>query len=51
VRIAMLALRMTQRPIGRLAAMVGLSAVPSGLAVLARLTRVANPRAVVVVAK
>lgn len=51
VRIAMLALRLTRRPIGRLAAMVGLSAVPSGLSVLARLTRVADPHAVVVEAK
>ena len=45
VRLAMAALRLTRHPLGRLAAMVGLSAAPGGLAVLARLTRVADPHA------
>jgi flavin-dependent dehydrogenase len=41
VRLAMAALRLTRHPLGRLAAMIGLTAMPRGLAVLARLTRVA----------
>lgn len=45
VRLAMAALRLARHPVGRLAAMVGLSAVPGGLALLARLTRVADPHA------
>jgi flavin-dependent dehydrogenase len=45
VRVAMTALRMARHPVGRLAAMVGLSAVPGALASLARLTRVAEPPA------
>ena len=45
VRLAMAALRLARHPVGRLAAMAGLSAVPGGLALLARLTRVADPRA------
>jgi len=45
VRLAMAALRLARHPLGRWAAMVGLSAVPGGLALLARLTRVADPRA------
>lgn len=45
VRLAMAALRMARHPVGRLAAMVGLSAVPGALALLARLTRVADPHA------
>lgn len=45
VRLAMAALRLARHPIGRLAAMAGLSAVPGGLALLARLTRVADPHA------
>ena len=43
VRVAMAALRLTRHPLGRLAAMVGLSVVPGGLALLARLTRVTDP--------
>jgi menaquinone-9 beta-reductase len=45
VRLAMAALRLARHPLGRLAAMVGLSAAPGGLALLARLTRVAATRA------
>lgn len=45
VRLAMAALRLTRYPLGRLAAMVGLSVVPGGLALLARLTRIADPLA------
>ena len=45
VRLAMAALRIARHPVGRLAAMAGLSAVPGGLALLARLTRVADPHA------
>ena len=45
VRLAMAALRLARHPVGRWAAMAGLSAVPGGLALLARLTRVADPDA------
>jgi menaquinone-9 beta-reductase len=45
VRLAMAALRMARHPVGRLAAMTGLAAIPGGLALLARLTRVADPQA------
>ncbi|MEN9933092.1 MAG: hypothetical protein RIS17_1665 [Pseudomonadota bacterium] len=45
VRLAMAALGMARHPVGRLAAIAGLSAIPSGLALLARLTRVADPHA------
>jgi flavin-dependent dehydrogenase len=45
VRLAMAALRLARHPVGRLAAMAGLSAVPGGLALLARFTRVADPHA------
>ena len=45
VRLAMAALRTARRPMGRYAAMFGLSAVPGALALLARLTRVADPHA------
>jgi len=43
VRLAMAALRLMRHPMGRLAAMAGLSAAPGGLAMLARMTRVADP--------
>jgi len=43
VRLAMAALAVARHPLGRLAAMAGLSAIPGGLALLARLTRVADP--------
>ncbi|WP_310476098.1 electron transfer flavoprotein, partial [Sandarakinorhabdus sp.] len=43
VRLAMAALAVARHPIGRYAAMAGLSAIPGGLALLARLTRVADP--------
>ncbi len=49
VRLAMAALRMARHPVGRLAAMTGLAAIPGGLALLARLTRVADPHAYAVV--
>ena len=39
------ALAVARHPLGRLAAMAGLSAIPGGLALLARLTRVADPHA------
>ncbi|MCM0031847.1 NAD(P)/FAD-dependent oxidoreductase [Sandarakinorhabdus limnophila] len=45
VRLAMAALAVARHPLGRLAAMAGLSAIPGGLALLARLTRVADPHA------
>lgn len=45
VRLAMAALRLARHPVGRWAAMVGLSAVPGALALLARLTRVSDPHA------
>ena len=45
VRLAMAALAIARHPLGRYAAMAGLSAIPGGLALLARLTRVADPRA------
>jgi menaquinone-9 beta-reductase len=45
VRLAMAALAVARHPLGRLAAMAGLSALPGGLALLARLTRVADPHA------
>jgi flavin-dependent dehydrogenase len=45
VRLAMAALAVARHPIGRLAAMAGLSALPGGLALLARLTRVVEPPA------
>ena len=45
VRLAMAALAMARHPVGRLAAMAGLSAIPGGLGLLARLTRVADPHA------
>lgn len=45
VRLAMAALAVARHPVGRLAAMAGLSAIPGGLALLARLTRVADPHA------
>lgn len=44
VRVAMAALRLARHPVGRVAAMVGLSVVPGGLRVLARVTRVADAR-------
>ena len=43
VSLAMAALAVARHPLGRLAAMAGLSAIPGGLALLARLTRVADP--------
>lgn len=43
VRLAMAALRLARHPIGRLAAFTGLAAVPGALALMARLTRVAEP--------
>jgi menaquinone-9 beta-reductase len=45
VRLAMAALAVARHPLGRLAAMAGLAAVPGGLGLLARLTRVADPHA------
>jgi flavin-dependent dehydrogenase len=45
VRLAMAALALARHPLGRLAAMAGLAAIPGGLALLARLTRVADPHA------
>lgn len=45
VRLAMAALALAQHPAGRWAAMAGLGAVPGALALLARATRVADPRA------
>lgn len=45
VRLAMAALAVARHPVGRLAAMAGLSAIPGGLGLLARLTRVADPHA------
>ncbi|WP_017667834.1 FAD-dependent monooxygenase [Sandarakinorhabdus sp. AAP62] len=45
VRLAMVALSVARHPLGRLAAIAGLSAIPGGLALLARLTRVADPHA------
>jgi menaquinone-9 beta-reductase len=45
VRLAMAALAVARHPLGRYAAMAGLSAIPGGLALLARLTRVADPHA------
>lgn len=43
VRLAMAGLGIARHPLGRLAALAGLSAVPGALALLARLTRVADP--------
>ncbi|MEI6487024.1 MAG: electron transfer flavoprotein [Sphingomonadales bacterium] len=45
VRLAMAALAVARHPVGRLAAIAGLSAIPGGLTLLARLTRVADPHA------
>jgi flavin-dependent dehydrogenase len=45
VRLAMAALGIARNPVGRLAAIAGLSAIPGALALMARLTRVADPRA------
>lgn len=45
VRLAMAALAVARHPLGRLAAMAGLSAIPGSLTLLARLTRVADPHA------
>lgn len=45
VRLAMAALAVARHPLGRMAALAGLSAIPGGLALLARLTRVADPHA------
>jgi flavin-dependent dehydrogenase len=45
VGLAMAALTVARHPLRRLAAMAGLSAIPGGLALLARLTRVADPHA------
>jgi menaquinone-9 beta-reductase len=45
VSLAMAALAVARHPLGRMAAMAGLSAIPGGLALLARLTRVADPHA------
>lgn len=42
VRVAMAALKLARYPVGRVAAMLGLSAMPGVLGVLARLTRVAS---------
>ncbi len=43
VRLAMAALRLAETRLGRLAALAGLAAIPGALALLARLTRVAEP--------
>ncbi len=43
VRLAMAGLSLARHPLGRLAALAGLSAVPGALALMARLTRVADP--------
>ncbi len=43
VRVAMAGLALARSPLGRLAGMAGLSAVPGALGLLARLTRVADP--------
>lgn len=43
VRLAMAALRLARHPVGRIAAIAGLAAVPGALALLARATRVAPP--------
>lgn len=48
VTLAMAALAVARHPVGRLAAIAGLSAIPGGLALLARLTRVADPHALAV---
>lgn len=45
VRLAMAALRLAETRAGRLAAIAGLGAIPGALALLARLTRVADPNA------
>jgi menaquinone-9 beta-reductase len=45
VRLAMAALGLAQTRAGRLAALAGLGAIPGALALLARLTRVADPNA------
>jgi flavin-dependent dehydrogenase len=42
VRLAMAALRMTRHPVGRMAALAGLAAVPGAIGLFARLTRVAD---------
>lgn len=48
VTLAMAALAVARHPLGRLAAIAGLSAIPGGLALMARLTRVADPDALAV---
>lgn len=45
VQLAMAALAVARHPAGRLAAIAGLSAIPGALGLMARLTRVADPRA------
>lgn len=45
VRLAMAALRMTRHPLGRMAALAGLAAIPGAIGLLARATRVAEPPA------
>ncbi|MBU6166734.1 MAG: FAD-binding protein [Alphaproteobacteria bacterium] len=45
VGLAMAALRLARFPLGRLAALAGLAAIPGALGLLARLTRVADPNA------
>ena len=45
VRLAMAALRLAETRLGRLAALAGLAAIPGALALLARMTRVADPNA------
>jgi len=45
VRLAMTALRLAETRLGRLAALAGLAAIPGALALLARMTRVADPNA------
>jgi flavin-dependent dehydrogenase len=47
VQLAMAALRFTRHPVGRMAALAGLAAVPGALGLLARATRVAPPPALV----